>query len=181
MRLYLSGLLTGLGCEFFPIKVTVSYIQNNYLESFKERIRCRLLKWLNMLLMSNWVLYGHPTQLDTCHSCYLYSFFYGLYKTKTYFFHIRSHCNSSIATAVFLEGIASLSSDKDQHPCLDLPHTHAQNSPTYEHVGVGQWSTNMETFMAPHIFIELTLSEKLLGASDHVCSTRFQHSVMYLK
>lgn len=30
----------------------------------------------------------------------------------------------------------------------------------------------METFKAPHIFIELTLSEKLLAVLDGVCSTQ---------
>ena len=35
-----------------------------------------------------------------------------------------------------------------------------------------QWSADMETFKAPHIFIELTLSEKLLAVLDGVCSTQ---------
>lgn len=65
--------------------------------------------------------------------------------------------------------------------------------PTHTHLwacrsphSAGQWGADMETSKAPHIFIELTLSEKLLAVLDGVCSTQVSalsktHPVIYSK
>jgi len=65
--------------------------------------------------------------------------------------------------------------------CTNQPHLWAHTPPPH---GAGQLSANMETLKAPHIFIELTLSEKLLAVLGGVCtglSTQLNHSSIYSK